>query len=234
MSSDARFRALVLEAAELQAVDPAALSHKARQVFFVNLHNALWLHAKAWFGAPRSMLERKRITDLCAFNVGGLLYTPHAMAEGLLRAQLPEADARYRCVCRMAEGLQLLSLSDGTLSLPRHRVYVESSWAEDLRQNVGAWFATKGLRWPAFGCSRLTVHAGVLVCDTNSNHLQLPRVLKVRLGWGVVRGRECDGGRRRGWTRLAAPRTRWWPPSRTRCRARCAPLCRTSGRPRPT
>ncbi len=59
---EAAFQAVVLQTSALQRVDVSALSHKSRQVFFINVHNALCLQARALCGVPRSMLERKRIS----------------------------------------------------------------------------------------------------------------------------------------------------------------------------
>ncbi len=106
--------------------------------------------------------------DLCAYNIGGQLFTPNLIVEGLLRGNtsvLAASDPRFGLVCKAGNGVTLLSLSDGSLAMPRPRVYVEATWHDDLKQNVAAWLATKD----------------VVGFTTSMNEIQLPRLLKLYL-----------------------------------------------------
>lgn len=169
-------------------MDLSALSHKERQLVFINLHNTMALHARAALGAPSSMLERKRNAELCAYNIGGLLYSPAVILEGMLRgntALVAPSDPRFRFVCKVGDGLSLLSLCDGTLSLPRPRVYVEGSWATDLRQNVSAWLAVKDVVQFSPGVNQVRQWCARDCCSAHRRggglQLVLPRVLKLFL-----------------------------------------------------
>ncbi|CAG9466401.1 unnamed protein product [Pedinophyceae sp. YPF-701] len=71
IAKSAAFATYVDATAELQAVDPAALSREARIALFTNLYNAMIIHGTVAFGAPEGTIGRTRFFSGIVYNVGG-------------------------------------------------------------------------------------------------------------------------------------------------------------------
>jgi hypothetical protein len=86
--ADAAGYALYVEAAHgLAAFDPAGLTTEAERIaFWVNVYNALIVHAVIAFGAQRTITEIPRVFDRAAYVIGGLRYSANDIEHGILRA----------------------------------------------------------------------------------------------------------------------------------------------------
>lgn len=92
MGADPLFRRYVDAAAELQAVDLAPLSREELMCMFINLYNALIIHAHVAFGAPASALDRLAFfTRVAKYNIGGRDYSADDLENGVLRGNRPPA-----------------------------------------------------------------------------------------------------------------------------------------------
>ena len=163
LSKDSKFRAVALQACELQNVNLSELSTKSKLVFFVNLHNIICMHARAVYGAPKNMLERKRNMEQASYIVAGHVFTAQIIVDKILLGKLEASDAMYPLVSKVPDALSLLGLSDMTKSSPRPRLFSEKTWSEDVRSNLKAWLSTKD----------------VIDYETTVNTIRLPRFFKV-------------------------------------------------------
>ncbi|XP_004248733.1 uncharacterized protein [Solanum lycopersicum] len=80
------FRYLV---SKLKEVDPRKMRHDEKLAFWINVHNALVMHAFLVYGIPRSTL--KRISQLlkAAYNIGGNTVSVEMIQSSILGCRLP-------------------------------------------------------------------------------------------------------------------------------------------------
>jgi hypothetical protein len=87
LASSPDFAAYQAAARGLAAFDPAWLTTDAeRKAFWINLYNALIIHAVIAYGARRTIREIPAVFDRAAYNVGGRRYSANDIEHGLLRA----------------------------------------------------------------------------------------------------------------------------------------------------
>ena len=70
---------------ELQEVDLRALARDERVAFFVNIYNALVVHATAAEGPPTSVLKRAQFFSKIKYCIGGMTFSCDDMEHGVLR-----------------------------------------------------------------------------------------------------------------------------------------------------
>ena len=74
-------------ARRLQVFDPVTLrSREARLAFWINLYNALIIHAVSSFEVQHSVQEISGFFWRAAYNIGGRRYSAHDIEHGILRA----------------------------------------------------------------------------------------------------------------------------------------------------
>mmetsp|Transcript_2512 Transcript_2512/g.8926 ORF Transcript_2512/g.8926 Transcript_2512/m.8926 type:complete len:872 (+) Transcript_2512:51-2666(+) len=130
--SDA-FRAYRNVAVELQAVDISDLDQAVAKAFWLNLYNALIIHANISVGPPTNFLQRSRFFGSLAYVIGGQRYTLSEMEHGMLRcnAKPPAAfsklikrnDPRRQFVIKELDPRIHFALVCGAKSCPPIRVY---------------------------------------------------------------------------------------------------------------
>uniref|UniRef100_A0A7N0T3M5 DUF547 domain-containing protein n=1 Tax=Kalanchoe fedtschenkoi TaxID=63787 RepID=A0A7N0T3M5_KALFE len=81
-----RFRALVLR---LDKADPRKLKHRQKLAFWINVHNALVMHAFLVYGIPQNSLKRMSLVLKAAYNVGGQTVNVEMIQRSLLGCRLP-------------------------------------------------------------------------------------------------------------------------------------------------
>uniref|UniRef100_A0A7N0T0J0 DUF547 domain-containing protein n=1 Tax=Kalanchoe fedtschenkoi TaxID=63787 RepID=A0A7N0T0J0_KALFE len=81
-----RFRALVLR---LDKVDHGKLKHGQKLAFWINVHNALVMHAFLVYGVPESSLKRTLLVLKAAYSVGGQTVSVEMIQQSLLRCRSP-------------------------------------------------------------------------------------------------------------------------------------------------
>ncbi len=72
-------------ATRLQLVNPADWSHAERLAFFLNLYNAMTIHAKIMHPEPTSMTERAAFFAGVSYRFGSVLLSLDEVEHGLLR-----------------------------------------------------------------------------------------------------------------------------------------------------
>ncbi|KAM3220220.1 hypothetical protein P3S67_019960 [Capsicum chacoense] len=80
------FRYLV---SKLEEVSPKEMRHEEKLAFWINVHNALVMHAFLVHGIPRSNLKRTSLLLKSAYNIGGYTVSVDMIQNSILRCQLP-------------------------------------------------------------------------------------------------------------------------------------------------
>ena len=79
------FREYRVVAMELQKVDLSMLSVAESMSFWLNLYNALVVHANIQLGPPKNMFERSRFFNGVNYVIGGHQYSLSVIEHGILR-----------------------------------------------------------------------------------------------------------------------------------------------------
>ncbi|KAK9131575.1 hypothetical protein Sjap_012062 [Stephania japonica] len=144
-----RFRLLV---EQLAKVNPACMSHSERLAFWINLYNALMMHAYLAYGVPRSDMNFFSFMQKAAYTVGGHSFNAldieyvilkirpptHRPQMALLLAlhkfKMPEDQRKYSI--EMPEPLVEFALSCGMRSSPAIRIFKAANVADDLKDSL--------------------------------------------------------------------------------------------------
>ncbi|KAK9830046.1 hypothetical protein WJX72_009394 [[Myrmecia] bisecta] len=90
LAADPAFQDYVTATAELQRVDLTSLSREERMAFFINIYNALVVHALTTFGpAANNVLSRLHWFGNIKYNIGGLDFSSNDIEHGVLRGNAP-------------------------------------------------------------------------------------------------------------------------------------------------
>ena len=94
LRASAQFGEYVAQARALRGADARALAPAARKAFFLNLYNALLIHAVAALHAdapPGGLLARLKLYATASYDVGGVALSLNDIEHGVLRANRPGA-----------------------------------------------------------------------------------------------------------------------------------------------
>ncbi|KAI4298382.1 hypothetical protein L6164_031951 [Bauhinia variegata] len=140
-----RFRSLV---SRLLEVDPRKMKHEEKLAFWINVHNALVMHALLIYGIPSSNLKRMSSVLKAAYNIGGHTISVGKIQNFILGCRLPRpgqwlrllslptkskvSDARKAYAINRPEPLVLFALCSGSHSDPAVRLYTPKTVLEEL------------------------------------------------------------------------------------------------------
>lgn len=139
------FRSLVQQ---LEGVDPGQMKHEQKLAFWINVHNALMMHAYLAYGIPRNHLKRIALLQKAAYKIGAhsinvqtieqtiLKCRSHRPAKWLQSFLSPVAkfrgEERQTFTIDNPEPLLYFALCCGGRSDPVVRVYTEKSIYQEL------------------------------------------------------------------------------------------------------
>eukprot|EP00958_Prasinococcus_capsulatus_P017877 scaffold2045_cov404-Prasinococcus_capsulatus_cf.AAC.70 len=86
LGQSALFDEYIEASAELQRVEVLDLSREEKIAFFVNIYNAMVVHATATLGAPDNLIQRLGFFSSITYNIGGQAYSCDDIEHGVLRA----------------------------------------------------------------------------------------------------------------------------------------------------
>lgn len=120
--------------AQLVDVDVAALSVAERTAFFLNLYNALLIHAITSLGPPASLTQRLKLYATAAYQIGPNVLSLNDIENGILRGNRRAAapfskppfaadDAARLALCLPCDARVHFALNCGAKSCPPIRVY---------------------------------------------------------------------------------------------------------------
>ncbi|CAO2831086.1 unnamed protein product [Amaranthus hypochondriacus] len=150
ISNSEEFRRYVNMVRSLHRVDLFALSVDEKLAFFLNLYNAMVIHAVIRRGYPEGMIERKSFVSDFQYIVGGHSYSLNAIRNGILRSnqRAPYAlvkpfstgDNRLQMALPMVNRLIHFGLCDGSKSSPSVRFFSPQNVQAELRFAAREYF----------------------------------------------------------------------------------------------
>ncbi|KAJ8763326.1 hypothetical protein K2173_002209 [Erythroxylum novogranatense] len=140
------FRSLV---SRLEEVDPRKMKHEGKLAFWINVHNALVMHACFVYGIPQNNTKRVSLVLKAAYNIGGYSVDVDMIQSQILRCRLPRpgqwlrqllssrskfkvGDARAGYSIDHPEPRLHFALCSGSHSDPAVRVYTPKRVFDDL------------------------------------------------------------------------------------------------------
>eukprot|EP00249_Psilotum_nudum_P008449 c21275_g2_i2 orf=431-2671(-) len=136
----------------LSKVDPSSMSHDEKLAFWINIYNALMMHAYLAYGVPRSDLKLFSLMQKAAYTVGGYSFNAitieHLLLKGkapgyrpqialllaLHKLKLPEEVSNF--AIDHVEPLITFCLSCGAFSSPAVRVYTAKNIQAELQASL--------------------------------------------------------------------------------------------------
>ncbi|XP_012443739.1 uncharacterized protein LOC105768392 isoform X1 [Gossypium raimondii] len=142
-----KFRTLV---EQLAKVNPIHLSCNEKLAFWINLYNALIMHAYLAYGVPRSDLKLFSLMQKAAYTVGGYSFSAAAIEYVILKMKPPlhrpqialllalhklkVSDEQRKSAIDTYEPLVTFALSSGMYSSPAVRIYTAKNVREELEE----------------------------------------------------------------------------------------------------
>ncbi|CAH9102194.1 unnamed protein product [Cuscuta epithymum] len=155
------FKSLI---SRLEEMDPGKLTHEEKLAFWINIHNALVMHAFLAYGVPQNNMKRSILLLKAAYNVGGHVVSADAIQNAILGCRVPRSgqwvrlllssrgkfkagDERQEYVIERSEPLVHFALSSGNHSDPAVRVYTAKRIFQELETAKEEYIrATFGMR----------------------------------------------------------------------------------------
>ncbi|KAK4423317.1 hypothetical protein Salat_1914500 [Sesamum alatum] len=113
ISNSEEFRRYVNLVEDLQRINLLTLSHDEKLAFFLNLHNAMAIHAVIRVGHPGGMIDRRFFFAEFMYVVGGYPYSLSSIKNGILRSN---QRAPYSLVKPFSSGDKRLELAFGKVN----------------------------------------------------------------------------------------------------------------------
>ncbi|XP_007041397.2 PREDICTED: uncharacterized protein LOC18607270 isoform X1 [Theobroma cacao] len=140
------YRSLVCR---LEEVDVRRMKHEEKLAFWINVHNALVMHAFLVYGIPKNNLKRLSLLLKAAYNVGGQTISIDTIQSSILGCRLPRpgqwlrflfpsktkfkvVDARRAYAIESPEPLLHFALCSGSYSDPAVRIYTPKKVFQEL------------------------------------------------------------------------------------------------------
>ncbi|KAI3803668.1 hypothetical protein L1987_31827 [Smallanthus sonchifolius] len=134
---------------QLEQVDPRTLKHEEKLAFWINVHNALMMHAFLVYGTPRGALKRITLALKASYNIGGHNISVGDVQRTILGCRLPRPGQwlqsllfpKVRCKSRDVrkdyaidheQPLLYFALCCGSHSDPMVRIYTPKSVFQEL------------------------------------------------------------------------------------------------------
>eukprot|EP00250_Pteridium_aquilinum_P013003 c21072_g1_i1 orf=629-2344(-) len=155
ISSSTEFKRFLNIAHQLQRIDVVKASREEKLAFFINLYNAMAVHAVIAFGHPDGPLNRRKFFGDFQYLIGGCLYSLSAIENGVLRAnQRPPyslikafgpKDNRLKVSLLEQTPLVHFALSCAAKSSPAVNCYTSSNIDAELRFAARSFFRDGGI-----------------------------------------------------------------------------------------
>lgn len=155
ISNSEEFRRYLNVVQCLHRVDLLTLSPDEKLAFFLNLYNAMVIHAVIRKGYPEGMMERKSFVTDFQYLVGGNSYSLNAIRNGILRSnrRAPYAlvkhftagDSRLQMSLPTVNPVVHFGLCDGTKSSPPMRFFTSQNVQAELRAAARDFFKRDGV-----------------------------------------------------------------------------------------
>ncbi|KAL5552991.1 hypothetical protein UlMin_040392 [Ulmus minor] len=184
ISNSEEFRRYVNLTQELHRINLHELSTEEKLAFFLNLYNAMVIHAVIRIGHPGGIMDRKFFSDF-QYLVGGHPYSLSIIKNGILRNNRrppyslvkPFGSGDKRLELAFAKGIPLVhfGLCDGTRSSPTVRFFTPQGVEAELRCAAREFFRSVGIE---VNLDKRTVHLTRIIKLFNSDFGQEKEILK--------------------------------------------------------
>ncbi|XP_065175504.1 uncharacterized protein LOC135805404 [Sycon ciliatum] len=143
MAKSEQFEQYVKLSAELQRTEVGKMTRQETLAFFINIYNALVVHANIERGPPISVWQRYKFFNTVSYNIGGQLYCLQDIENGVLRANrkgvgqvrapFSRTDPRLCVSLDRCEPLIHFALVCGAKSCPPIKTYTAPNIDQELR-----------------------------------------------------------------------------------------------------
>ncbi|RDX58596.1 hypothetical protein CR513_62074, partial [Mucuna pruriens] len=154
ISKSEEFRRYVNMTQDLQRVNLLELSENETLAFFLNLYNAMVVHAIIRVGCEEGVINRRSFSDF-QYLIGGHPYSLSTIKNGILRSNrkspyslikpFGSGDRRLENALVKMNPLVNFGLCNGTKSSPKVRFFSPYRVAEELRSAAREFFASDGI-----------------------------------------------------------------------------------------
>ncbi|XP_031549993.1 uncharacterized protein LOC116287451 [Actinia tenebrosa] len=142
MSDSSQFQDYVKHTAELQRVQVEGATREEKLSFFINIYNALVIHATVNNGPPNNLWQRYRFFNTVSYIIGGQSYSLNDIENGILRSNrraigairrpFAKNDPRLKIALDDPEPLVHFALVCGAKSCPPIKTYSAKNVNEEL------------------------------------------------------------------------------------------------------
>ncbi|KAG6396190.1 hypothetical protein SASPL_142332 [Salvia splendens] len=140
------FRSLI---SRLEEIDPKKMTHEEKLAFWINVHNALVMHAFLAYGVPQNNIKRMFLLLKAAYNIGGQIVSADVIQSSILGCKLSRpgqwlrlllssktkfkaGDERQAYGIERSEPLLYFALSSGSHSDPAVRIFTAKRVFQEL------------------------------------------------------------------------------------------------------
>lgn len=185
ISNSEEFRRYVNLVQDLHRVDILALSTDEKLAFFLNLYNAMVIHAVIRGGRPNGVIDRRSFFSDFQYLVGGNVYSLNIIKNGILRNNrrspyslmkpFSNGDKRLELALPKVNPLIHFGLCNGTRSSPSVRFFSPKGVEAELRCAAREFFQRDGIE---VDLDKRTVHLSRTLKWFNADFGQEKEVLK--------------------------------------------------------
>ncbi|XP_033644944.1 uncharacterized protein LOC117304534 [Asterias rubens] len=138
-----KYQLYVKHTAELVRVDIASATRAEKLAFFINVYNALVIHANVQNGSPTNLWQRYKFFNRTCYIIGGHIYSLQDIENGVLRSNrkgigqfsrpFSKSDPRINIALETPEPLIHFALVCGAKSCPPIKTYSASGIYHELK-----------------------------------------------------------------------------------------------------
>lgn len=149
ISTSSEFDVYKTRTKELQRVQIATASREEKLAFFINIYNALVVHANVVLGPPNGLWQRYKFFNTVKYIIGGHSYSLQDIENGVLRANrkgvgmftkpFSKSDPRFKIALEKHEPLIHFALVCGAKSCPPIKTYSVEGIYEELKSAAEAF-----------------------------------------------------------------------------------------------
>lgn len=165
ISNSEEFRRYVNLVQDLQRLNIMSLSPDEKLAFFLNLFNAMVIHAAIRIGHPEGVVDRRSFNSDFLYIIGGHHYSLNDIRNGILRANrrapyslvkpFGGGDRRLEMALPKMNPLIHFALCNGTRSSPTVRFFTPKAIESELRHAAREFFQKDGIE---VNLAKRTVH----------------------------------------------------------------------------
>ncbi|KAL2337409.1 hypothetical protein Fmac_011855 [Flemingia macrophylla] len=155
ISKSEEFRRYVNMTQDLQRVNLSELSENEKLAFFLNLYNAMVIHAIISVGCPEGVIDRRSFFSDFQYLIGGHPYSLNIIKNGILRCNrrspyslvkpFSTGDKRLEVALVKFNPLFHFGLCNGTKSSPKVRFFSPHRVVDELRGAAREFFEIDGI-----------------------------------------------------------------------------------------